>query len=331
MTVARLIPAFALAAVVSIAGCGETENGATEMKSELKRADEMFNAGDYAKAGELFERIATSADETGDTEAFVEASAMRARSHLAVGDADKGRPWLSRAKGMASRSVPSGWSRYMAVKGRFEWKDGDNESASRTFRELFDYCEEHELWERAVDAANMVSITGDESLKLDWSLRGIEMAERGDMTGWLGPLWNNLGWNYHDAGRYEEALDALVKARDYHYMKEAELPRLIADYSVAHVKMKQGRLEEAQSEMLSVLEWATRLSAEGNEGAVEWMGFGRWDLGEIAAEAGDREKGLSMLEEALGEIEQSGMPDWDPDQWNEKQERVAALRGEHGE
>jgi predicted urease superfamily metal-dependent hydrolase len=173
----------------------------------------------------------------------------------------------------------------------------------------------------------MIAITGDEREKFDWSLRGIEMAEKGGHEGWLGPLWNNLGWNYYDEERYGEAYDALVKAREYHYKGEGELPKLIADYSVAHVMMKQERLHEAQSEMLKVLEWAMRLDSEGDESAVEWMGFARWDLGEMAIATGDRETGTSMLRQALGEIEKSGMPNWDPDQWKQKQDRVTELEG----
>jgi tetratricopeptide (TPR) repeat protein len=291
----------------------------------MAQADGLFKTQDYEQAGEAFEKLAARAAAEGDTEALVEASAMRARSYLALGRPDDGRAWLERAAGAATNEQPLGWSRYLSVKGRFEWKDGDNEAATRTFRELYDYSRGHELWSRAVDAANMISITGEPSERFDWSRRGIEMAEAGGMTGWLGPLWNNLGWNYHDAGRYDEAYDALVKAREYHYMKEAELPRLIADYSVAHVEMKLGRTDEARTDMLTVLDWAGRLDADGNEEAREWMGFSRWDLGEMAVESGDRAAGLVMLKQAMGELEQAGMPSWDPDQWKQKQDRVAEL------
>ena len=250
---------------------------------------------------------------------------MRARTHLVAERKEQGRQWLQRAAARAVESDPGGWSRYLGVRGRFEWKDGDNETATNTFREMFDYCGENELWERAVDAAHMIAITGDQTEKFDWSLRGIEMAEKGKMDGWLGPLWNNLGWNYYDAERYDEAHDALVKASEYHHKGENELPKLIADYSVAHVTMKQGKLDEAKTGMLEVLDWATRLDAGGSPDAVEWMGFARWDLGEMAIELGDGPAGSGMLRQALGEIEKSGMPDWDPDQWKQKQDRVAEL------
>jgi hypothetical protein len=77
--------------------------------------------------------------------------------------------------------------------------------------------------------------------------------------------------------------------------------------------------------MLKVLEWATRLDADGASDAVEWMGFARWDLGEMAMELGNKAAGIGMLKQALSEIEKSGMPNWDPDQWKQKQARVAGL------
>ena len=324
----RRVFLFAMgAAVVALAGCaGETQED-TGLADRLTKADELFKSRQYAEAGVVFEEIAGEAEAAGDNSAFVEAASMRARSYLITEKKDEGRPWLVRAAARAAESDPAGWSRYLGVRGRFEWQDGDNETATNTFLEMFDYCGEKELWERAVDAAHMIAITGDQKEKFDWSLKGIEMAEKGGMDGWLGPLWNNLGWNYCDDERYDEAYDALVKAREYHYKSEAELPRLIADYSVAHVMMKQDRLHEAEAEMLKVLDWATRLNADGESNAVEWMGFARWDLGEMAVESGDRATGVGMLKEALGEIEKSGMPNWDPDQWKQKQDRVAELEG----
>ena len=315
------------AAVAAFAGCaGETQED-TGLADRLAKADEVFKSRQYAEAGVLFEEIAGEAEAAGDNSAFVEAASMRARSYLITEKKDEGRVWLVRAAAMAVESDPAGWSRYLGVRGRFEWQDGDNETATNTFREMFDYCGEKELWERAVDAAHMIAITGDQKEKFDWSLKGIEMAEKGGMDGWLGPLWNNLGWNYYDDERYGEAYDALVKAREYHYKGEAELPKLIADYSVAHVMMKQDRLHEAEAEMLKVLDWATRLNADGASDAVEWMGFARWDLGEMVVESGDPATGVGMLKEALGEIEKSGMPNWDPDQWKRKQDRVTELEG----
>jgi tetratricopeptide (TPR) repeat protein len=323
----KTLPIAILVASIALAGCAGEKQEDTALTAKLTEADSVFKSREYERAGDLFEEIAAEAEDAGNNSLFVEAASMRARSFLVTGKPDEGRPWLERAAAKAVESDPAGWSRYLGVRGRFEWKGGDNETATDTFREMFEYCESNELWERAVDAAHMIAITGDQSERFDWSLKGIEMAERGGMDGWLGPLWNNLGWNYYDEEMYGEAYDALVKAREYHYRGENELPKLIADYSVAHVMMKQERVHEAESEMLKVLEWATRLNMEGDENAVEWMGFARWDLGEMAISVGNTGTGAGMLRQALSEIEKSGMPDWDPDQWKQKQERVAELGG----
>ncbi|MEA3409219.1 MAG: hypothetical protein U9Q95_02615 [Candidatus Eisenbacteria bacterium] len=230
MSVRRVSLLLLAAALALLAGCaGETREDPM-LVDRIAKADEVFKNRDYEEAGVLFEAIAEEAGD--DNSAFVEAASMRARSYLVVDKKDEGREWLLRAAAKAEESVPLGWSRYLGVRGRFEWKDGDNETATSTFREMFGYCGEKELWERAVDAAHMIAITGDQNQKFDWSLKGIEMAEKGGMDGWLGPLWNNLGWNYYDDERYGEAYDALVKAREYHYRGEGELPKLITLYNL---------------------------------------------------------------------------------------------------
>jgi tetratricopeptide (TPR) repeat protein len=325
MRLEKLLIMSVIAAAVALTACDRSATVDATLMDRLARADDAFKDRRYEEAGEVYESIAKEAEEAGDASAYVEACAMRARSYLIREEAEEGRPWLDRARERAVATDPLGWSRYLGVRGRFEWKDGDDETATRTFREMFDYCERKELWERAVDAAHMVALTGNPDEKFGWAAKGIAMAEKGGMTGWLGPLWNNLGWDYVDAGRYEEALDALVKAREYHYAGDGELPKLIADYSVAHATRLTGALDQAEDGMRAVLDWAERLEAQGDPDAAEWMGFSRWDLGEIALARGDRAAGRAAMEAALGELEKAGMPRWDPDDWKVKQERLAEL------
>ena len=315
-----------LTIATTFCSCSSGTDTRPELTSQLAEADELFRNRDYAEAGTLYESVAERAEAAGDNEAYVEAAAMRARTLLATGDPERGRPWLDRAAAAATDSEPEGWSRYLSVRGRFSWKAGDLEDATRTFEEMFLYCEDHELWERAVDAANMAAITSGTQDRFEWSRRGIETAERGGMSDWLGPLWNNLGWNYYDEEMYDEAYDALVQAREYHRAGTNELPKLIADYSVAHLLMKRGLLEKARAEMTKVLDWAAEMDEGGSQDGMEWMGFSRWDLGEIALASGERSRGLKMMETALEELEAAGMPEWDPDQWAEKQTRLEEVR-----
>jgi tetratricopeptide (TPR) repeat protein len=325
---ARCVAVVTLVALTLVApGCSRQTAEEAALSGRLDAADELFRSRSYEEAGALYEGIAEDAMTAGDMSAYVEACAMRARSHLIVNRADEGRPWLDRAAEHANSEDALGWSRYLGVRGRFEWRDGDVETATQTFVEMFNYCRAAELWSRAVDAAHMVAITGDEDERFAWSHRGIEMAEAGELTGWLGPLWNNLGWNYVEAGRHDEAVEALLKAREYHYQGEQELPKLIADWSVGHALRLGGRLEDARDEIEPVLGRALTMHREGHPDALEWVGFSRWELGELAVAEGDAERGVQMLEDAADELRDAGMPDWDAAGWSEKQDRLTELAG----
>jgi len=303
----------------------EAQEGGATLATQLTQADQAFRNDQYEIAGQMYEAVAGAALEEEDASTFVEAASMRARCYLAQGEEDEGRPWLTRAKEQADPAEPLGWSRYLGVRGRFEWQDGDRVKATTTFHEMFDYCQANELYDRAVDAAHMIAITGDPEERFDWAEKAIDMAERSGMQGWLGPLWNNLGWDYVDAGRYDEAREALEKAREYHYMGTAPIPKLIADYSVAHLMRLQGQLDEAREAMNTVLTRAEELDGEGNPDAIEWIGFSRWELGEITVAAGDTASGLETMKKALGELERAGIEKWDEADWQDRKARIAEL------
>jgi tetratricopeptide (TPR) repeat protein len=64
----------------------------------------------------------------------------------------------------------------------------------------------------AGDAAHMVAIA-DPAKMLEWTQRGLDLAEtEADAAYWAGPLLNNLGSHYYDAGDYESALEAFERA-----------------------------------------------------------------------------------------------------------------------
>ena len=47
----------------------------------------------------------------------------------------------------------------------------------------------------------------------EWTQRGLELADlEPDAAYWAGPLLNNLGWHYYEAGEYGRALEAFERA-----------------------------------------------------------------------------------------------------------------------
>ena len=262
----------------------------------LKEADALFQERNYDGALPIYDLAYQSAREEFNRPVEVESLSQVARLNLIAGNTEIGRDWLEKARERVSSSEPLGWSRFLGVEGRFEWKAGNLKTAQQTFEQMFEYCIENSLWGRAVDAAHMVAIVAeniDEQIK--WTNNGIELAEAHGSHQWLGPLWNNLGGIYYDNKQFAKALESYLKAREYHWQYSSESSKLFADYHVGMTYRFLGNLDDSAKWLRPVLAWAERI---GNHSAI---GQCCEDLGEIEIAKGNKSAGLSLLKRACEE------------------------------
>ncbi len=286
----------------------------------LELADGEFQKRNIDDALIAYQKTVEAARAEFNRPVEVEALSQAARCHLTNGNHGDGEKLLAEAAAKASENDPLGWSRYLGVKGRFEWKRKELEAARTTFERYYDYCALHDLRARAIDAVNMsgiVAATPQEAI--DWTKRGIEMAESYEAEHWLGPLWNNLGGTYYDLKQFSEALDCYLKARDYHWRFSGEVAKLFADYHIGMTYRLLGQNETAKSWLRPVLAWAERL---GNHAAIAQA---LDDLGEIEKEAGNLSEALGMLKRAKDHFRLDGYPEHSPEIWQNVSERVAQL------
>jgi tetratricopeptide (TPR) repeat protein len=256
----------------------------------LKRADEMFQVRNYVVALDQYQSAVGLAREEFNRPIEVEALSQIARIHLVMGNTNEGVVWLDKAAVIASEADPMGWSRYLGVKGRFEWRTQNLQAARETFDAMYTFCSNNNLWSRAVDAANMNAIVAElPEDQICWSRRGIEMAEKVDADNWLGPLWNNLAATYFDIRQFEEALDCYLKAREYHWRCSDERSKLLADYQVGMTYRMLAKFEDAGRWLRPVLAWAERL-----DDPVA-IGQAAQDLGEVEIARENRVEGLKLL------------------------------------
>jgi tetratricopeptide (TPR) repeat protein len=99
-------------------------------------------------------------------------------------------------------------------RGRLRRSAGDKDAALPLFESAFERAvDAGENW-LAGDAAHMCALAApDKDGFIAWSNRGIELAESSEAAAyWLGPLLNNLGWEYFEAGEHEQALDVFERA-----------------------------------------------------------------------------------------------------------------------
>ena len=294
----------------------------TEMQTDklLDKADSVFKSGKYEESRDVYMQAMAEAENAKDNSGLTEAYSMVARTYLIVDKKEDGRPWIEKAQKIATPEEPLGWSRYLGVKGRFEWQDKHLEKATVTFKEMYDYCSKNKLHERAIDAAHMVAITGSHEQQIEWGLKGIEEAEAGNITGWLGPLWNNLGATYEGMGKYNESLDAYLKAREYHWRYGNEMNKLIADWAVGHAYRLTGNMEEAGRWLRPALAWSERIDA------AEFIGWSHKELGEIELANGNYNAALDHLVIAEEKLKAEQMPDWDPDGYKKLIEQIERTR-----
>jgi tetratricopeptide (TPR) repeat protein len=100
-------------------------------------------------------------------------------------------------------------------RGRRLRSSGDPERALPLFEAAFARaCDSGEQY-LAGDAAHMcaLAVSEDRAGMEEWTQRGLELAEQEPAAAyWAGPLLNNLGWAYFDAGEHERALELFERA-----------------------------------------------------------------------------------------------------------------------
>jgi tetratricopeptide (TPR) repeat protein len=150
----------------------------------------------------------------------------------------------------ASQGSPAAQARILMERGRLLRSNDNPDGAAPLFEAAFTVATEAGELALAADAAHMGMLAApDRAGKLAWTERGIAIAGASSdpqVYYWLGPLYNNLGWEYQDAGEYEPALDAFRRAL-VSRERFPEMPALIqhAREAVAEALQALGRQDDA--------------------------------------------------------------------------------------
>jgi len=162
---------------------------------------------------------------------------------------EEGERLIDRAEALSDGSAVVR-ARILIERGRLRNSSGDAVAALPMFEAAFDIADKGGEQFLAADAAHMAALASpDRQGMLAWTERGIRIATESsypDVSYWLGTLYNNLGWEYQDAGEYEAALDAFqhaLAARE----RYPEMPALIqhAKEAIGEALRALGREEEA--------------------------------------------------------------------------------------
>ena len=138
--------------------------------------------------------------------------------------------------------------RYLLERGRVYNSSGMVDSARPLFLEAWEIGRQARQDFYAVDAAHMMAIVEPAEGQLEWTDKAMEVAEASSderAKRWLGALYNNTGWTYHDMGDYEKALELFEKSLAWNREHGGEERVRIARWTVARAYRSLGRVEEA--------------------------------------------------------------------------------------
>ncbi len=322
--VACLVFGVVLLSSDSNAGDSIKTDPSKSARNLLRRADQLFAEQKFDEARELYTQAAEVAEIRKMNSELTEAYAMIARTYLTTDNEAAGKPWIDRAGRISSIKEPLGWSRFLAVEGRFEWRYGQNVKATKTFKSMFEYCKKHELPERAIDAARMAAITGTPEQQVGWGRRGISYAIKQGLDKLLGPLWNNLGATYEEQGKYPEALDAYLKAQKYHLQYGNDINKLAADWAIGRAYRLNDNIDEAEK-------WLRPLAARSDSlKNDEWSGWVYKELGHLEAARGNFSVALENLRKAKDYLADAGMAKWDAEGFAGLDEQIKLLETKTG-
>jgi len=195
------------------------------------------------------QRLQTQLEEEESDAGRAEVLTQLARVEGLRGDLDASERLLQQAEEVAGSSEIA-LARIDLERGRRLRSSGDVEGSLPLFESAFAFA--HKAGEEfiAADAAHMAALAAGDRAGFDaWTQRGIDLAESSEdpsVAYWLGPLYNNLGWEHSEAGNYDQALAAFeraLEARERDPDKPYDIQ--VAKYAVGKTLRALGRADEA--------------------------------------------------------------------------------------
>jgi tetratricopeptide (TPR) repeat protein len=167
--------------------------------------------------------------------------------------------------------------RYMLERGRTFRSSKQVERSRDFFINAYELAVKHNEDNYAIDAAHMLGIIEPFKEAQEWNELAMKLSEKTKdekAKKWLGPLYNNTAWNYHDNKEYEKALEIFRKNVDFHTQRESKQQLIIAKWSVARALRSLDKTDEAAEMQLSLLK-------EIEEKGLEQDGYIYEELGEL--------------------------------------------------
>lgn len=220
--------------------------------------DSLWDYSDPGATAIKFGELLPAAEASGDKSYYAQLLTQIARTQSLQQKYDEAHAVLDTARRvMDGQNLPVADIRYLLERGRTFNSAGEKERAAPLFEEAYQKSAAQGEDFYAIDAAHMLGIAAAPQDRLSWNLKAVELAEKSDYKGWLGSLYNNIGWTYHGQKEYKTALDYFEKLSDLRRAQQDERGAFIARWSIARTYRSHHRIDEAlvlQRELLDEIQ-----------------------------------------------------------------------------
>ncbi|HET9952465.1 MAG TPA: tetratricopeptide repeat protein [Candidatus Eisenbacteria bacterium] len=196
-----------------------------------------------------FRSILPAARRAGDPDYLVQLLTQVARAEGLQMKFDDAARTLDEAESLLTDKWPDGRVRVLLERGRLLNSSNRREASKRYFLEAWEFSNTRVVPDvYRVDVAHMLGIVESGDSSVSWNRTAIAIAETSadpKARRWLGSLYNNLGWTYHDKGEYATALDLFQKALRAREESGKKSDIRVARWCVARAMRSLGRLDEA--------------------------------------------------------------------------------------
>lgn len=281
--------------------------------------DKQWNYGDPAASEAAFRKHLPEAEKNAGSSYHLQLLTQIARAQGLQRKFDDAHATLDSVEKRLDNSEPVVKVRYLLERGRVLNSSGKADEAKPLFLQAWETGQAAAEDDYAVDAAHMLGIvtTGEDALA--WNLKALKLAEQSKSPrarNWLGSLYNNIGWTYHDRGQYDRALDLFEKALAFRQKKKQDNEIRIARWCVGRALRSLKRTDEA----LAVQQ---KLLAEWNK-IGQQDGYVYEELGECLLELDRADEAKPWFAKAYGELSKD---DWLKENEAERLTRLKRLGG----
>ena len=213
---------------------------------EYTKFDDLWDFSDPEETEKRFREILPKIK--AGSSLYIELLTQIARTHSLRRQFDEAHTLLNEAQNLVTASQSRAKVRLLLERGRTYNSAGQQKEAKPLFLKAWEIAGSLGEDNLAIDAAHMMGIVEPPDRQLEWSLRALELTEQTTderAKKWLGPLYNNIGWTYHDNDEFESALKYFEKSYQYRKSQGQVRETQIARWSVARALRSLQRVSEA--------------------------------------------------------------------------------------